>query len=117
MRRLSLAALCVCAFSAGALAGPCDGRYQGMLTVQGQKGASVAPMQWTVRDTVLYGAFEGPSGIYMIEATVDAACNVVKGVASDYVDGAPMPMAGTVTEGLFRHNGPVRVTYRMRKEQ
>lgn len=97
-------------------AGPCDGRYQGTLTVQGDRGVSVAPLVWTVRDTAMYGGFEGPSGLFLVEGTVDSGCNIVKGLASDYDAGEPMPIVGTITEGMFQHNGPVRVTYRMRKD-
>ncbi len=84
--------------------------------VQGERGVSVAPLVWTVRDTVIYGGFEGPAGLYLIEGTVDGGCNIVKAAASDYTAGEPMAVVGTVIEGMFRHNGPVRVTYRMRKE-
>ena len=114
----ALAAIAVVAFAAspGFAAGPCDGRYLGMLTVQGQRGVSVAPLIWTVRDTVIYGGFEGPAGLYLVEGTVDAGCNIVKAAASDYAAGEPMAVVGTVTEGTFQHNGPVRVTYKMRKE-
>ena len=97
-------------------AGPCDGRYDGVLTVQSDKGATATPLTWTVRDTKLYGGFEGPAGLYLIEGTIDARCTIVSGAASDYVAGEPMPVIGTVTEGMFKHNGPVRVTYRMQKE-
>jgi hypothetical protein len=107
--------LAAVAASPGLAAGPCDGRYLGTLTVQGDRGVSVAPLTWTVRDTAIYGGFEGPAGLFLIEGTVDAGCNIVKALASDYEAGEPMPVVGTVTEGVFRHNGPVRVSYRMKK--
>ncbi len=47
---------------------------------------------------------------------MDGSCKVGKGTASDYVSGDPMPMQGSVLEGLFKHNGPVLVSYRMKKE-
>jgi len=96
--------------------GPCDGRYQGLLTVKSARGASAAEMQWTVRDTKLFGGFEGPSGLFMVEATIDAGCRIVAGTAHDYAEGSPMPVIGTVTEGVFRHNGPIDVSYRMNRE-
>lgn len=113
---LAVIAATVSAAAPGSAAGPCDGRYLGTLTVQGQRGVSIAPLVWTVRDTVIYGGFEGPAGLYLVEGTVDAGCNIVKAAASDYVAGEPMAVVGTVTEGTFQHNGPVRVTYKMRKE-
>jgi len=118
MNKLAIAAtLAVAAWAAPALAaGPCDGRYQGTLTVQGDRGVSVAPLVWTVSGTLIYGGFEGPAGLYLIEGTVDGACNIVEAAATDYDAGEPMPVFGTVTEGMFKHNGPVRVTYRMRKD-
>ncbi|MCK6450829.1 MAG: hypothetical protein L6R19_08240 [Alphaproteobacteria bacterium] len=108
-------AILAAAGEAAAAPGPCDGRYLGLLTVKSERGASAAEMQWTVRDTKLYGGFEGPSGLFMIEATVDASCRIVAGTAHDYAEGAPMPVIGTVTEGVFRHNGPIDVTYRMNR--
>ena len=99
------------------LAAACDGRYEGLVTVKSGQGLSVAPMQWTVREGRLYGAFEGPSGLFMVEATVNAACTIIAGAANDYDISAPMPVVGTVTEGQFRHNGPVSVTYQMKRLQ
>jgi hypothetical protein len=118
MKKLAIAAAFATALPAlPALAqGPCDGRYQGTLTVQGDRGVSVAPLVWRVAGTLIYGGFEGPAGLYLIEGTVDGACNIVKAAATDYDAGEPMPILGTVTEGMFKHNGPVRVTYRMRKD-
>ncbi|MGQ0676063.1 MAG: hypothetical protein ACT4N4_08270 [Rhodospirillales bacterium] len=113
---MALAVVAVSLSASAWAAGPCDGRYQGTLTVQGERGVSVAPLVWTVRDTLIYGGFEGPSGLFLIEGTVDAGCNVVDASARDYVAGEPMPIVGTVTEGMFQHNGPVRVTYRMRRD-
>jgi len=113
-RRYFAAALCAAAaMPHAALA--CDGRYEGLVMVKGAQGSSVAPMQWTVREGKLYGAFEGPSGLFMVEATVNAACAITAGAANDYNVSAPMPLEGTVTEGKFRHNGPVAVTYQMKK--
>ena len=117
MKTIAAIAAALVPFAASALAaGPCDGRYEGVLTVQGEKGSSAAPLTWTVRDTKIYGGFEGPSGLFLIEGTVDGRCAIVSGAATDYVAGEPMPVVGTVTEGMFKHNGQVRVTYRMQKE-
>ena len=118
MSRIAIAAgvVCTCLATASQAAGPCDGRYKGTLTVQGERGVSVAPLVWTVRDTVIYGGFEGPAGLYLVEGTVDSGCNIVKAAASDYVAGEPIAVVGTVMEGTFKHNGPVRVTYRMRRD-
>ena len=99
------------------LAAACDGRYEGLVTVKSAQGLSVAPMQWTVREGKLYGAFEGPSGLFMVEATVDSACAIVTGAANDYDSSAPIPVVGTITEGQFLHNGPVAVTYQMKRLQ
>jgi hypothetical protein len=120
MGKLAIAAVAAVAAAlpaaAASAAGPCDGRYQGTLTVQGEQGVSVAPLVWTVSGALIYGGFEGPAGLYLVEGTVDGACNIVKAAATDYDAGEPMAILGTVTEGMFRHNGPVRVTYRMRKD-
>ena len=111
---LTLAAIAAAATVPGH-ASECEGRYEGLLTVKGAQGMSVAPMQWTVRADRLYGGFEGPAGIYMVEGRVNAACAIVAGAANDYDVSAPMPIEGTVTEGKFRHNGPVTVTYKMQR--
>jgi len=120
-RRYRFAALClvsVLSFAARpGLATACDGRYEGLVTVKGAQGLSVAPMQWTVREGKLYGAFEGPKGLFMVEATVNAACGIVAGAANDYDTSAPLPLVGTVTEGRFQHNGPVAVTYQMKRAE
>lgn len=122
---VSIPAVAVAAFSilgpaAGAqtappAAGTCEGKYEGLLTVRNAQGASVAEMQWTVREGKLYGGFEGPGGLYMVEATVNAACVITGGAANDYNASAPMPIEGTATEGKFQHNGPVTVTYKMER--
>lgn len=115
--RFAVLVAAACALSAPALASsPCDGRYHGLLTVKNARGASAAEMQWTVRGTKLYGGFEGPSGLFMVEGTVDAGCRIVTATAHDYAEGVPMPVVGTVTEGIFRHNGQIDVTYRMNRE-
>lgn len=113
-RRYYAAAVCL-PFVMPATAQACDGRYEGIVQVKSTRGLSVAPLQWRVREGRLYGAFEGPSGLFMVEATVDAACKIVAGAANDYNVSAPMPLEGTVIEGTFRHNGPVDVTYQMKK--
>ena len=107
--------LCLAAGDGARAATPCDGRYQGLLTVRSAQGLSAAPMQWTVREGHLYGGFEGPTGLFMVEATVNASCAIVAGAASDYAESAPMPLVGTVTEGKFQHNGAVDVTYAMKR--
>lgn len=120
MRRAEVFAvlLLFASFHAGtAAAAGCDGRYEGFVRVRSAQGMSVAPMQWTVREGRLYGAFEGPSGLFMIEATVDAACSITAGAANDYDSSAPMALVGTVTEGQFRHNGPVTVIYQMQRRE
>ena len=101
--------------AAAAHAAPCDGRYEGLLTVKSAQGMSAAPLQWTVREGHLYGGFEGPTGLFLVEATVNAACAIVAGAANDYDQSSPMPLVGTVTEGRFQHNGPVDVTYAMKR--
>jgi hypothetical protein len=70
----ALAVLVDCAGAAPAAAnGPCDGRYLGLLTVKSSRGASAAEMQWTVRDTKLFGGFEGPSGLFMVNGPIDVS--------------------------------------------
>ncbi len=100
---------------AGPAAAACDGRYEGLLTVKSAQGMSVAPLQWMVRGEKLFGGFEGPNGLYMAEATIDAKCAIVAGQVNDYDVSAPMQMEGTVTEGTLRHNGPVTVTYKVER--
>lgn len=99
----------------GARAAGCEGRYEGLLTVKSANGMSVAPLQWTVRADRLYGAFEGPGGLYMVEGRINATCAIVAGAANDYDASAPMPLQGTVTEGVLHHNGPVTVSYKMQR--
>ena len=60
------------------------------------------------------GAHTGDISASMLS---DAGCRIVTGSASDYAEGLPMPVVGTVTEGIFRHNGQVDVSYRMNREQ
>lgn len=98
-----------------AVAAGCDGRYEGLVTVKSAQGMSVAPLQWIVREGKLFGGFEGPNGLYMAEATIDAKCAIVAGQVNDYDVSAPMQIVGTVTEGTLRHNGPVTVTYKLER--
>lgn len=98
-----------------AAAAGCDGRYEGLLTVKSAQGMSVAPLQWIVREGRLFGGFEGPNGLYMAEATVDAKCAIVAGQVNDYDVSAPMQIEGTVTEGTLKHNGPVTVSYKLER--
>lgn len=115
MRPIAAALVLAAACGASAPAAGCEGRYEGLITVKSAQGLSVAPLQWTVRGDRLYGAFEGPSGLFMVEATVDPRCAIVAGAANDYDTSAPMALVGTVTEGRLQHNGPVAVTYQMKK--
>lgn len=108
-----LSALILLAIPTSAALAACDGRYEGLVTVKSTQGMSVAPVQWIVREGKLFGGFEGPNGLYMAEATVDARCAIVAGQVNDYDVSAPMQMEGTVTEGTLRHNGPVTVTYKV----
>jgi hypothetical protein len=110
---LVLSALLCLGLPAGIASAACEGRYEGLVTVKSAQGMSVAPLQWTVRDGKLFGGFEGPAGLYMVEATVDAKCKIVLGYANDYDVSAPMLVEGTVTEGTLKHNGPVTVTYKV----
>jgi hypothetical protein len=108
-----LSALLWLGLPVGIASAACEGRYEGLVTVKSAQGMSVAPLQWTVRDGKLFGGFEGPNGLYMVEATVDAKCKIVLGYANDYDVSAPMLVEGTVTEGSLKHNGPVTVTYKV----
>ena len=101
--------------AAAASAAGCEGRYEGLITVKSAQGMSVAPLQWTVRANKLFGGFEGPAGLYMVEATVDAKCTIIAGQVNDYDISAPMPVEGTVTEGTLKHNGPVTITYKLER--
>lgn len=109
----ALSALICLGLPAGVASAACEGRYEGLVTVKSAQGMSVAPLQWTVRDGKLFGGFEGPNGLYMVEAAVDAKCTIVRGYANDYDVSAPMQVEGTVTEGTLKHNGPVTVTYKV----
>lgn len=110
---LLLSALLCLGLPAGVASAACEGRYEGLLSVKSAQGMSVAPLQWMVRDGKLFGGFEGPNGLYMVEATVDAKCGIVAGQVNDYDVSSPMQMEGSVTEGTIKHNGPVTVSYKM----
>ena len=93
-----LSALICLALPAGIASAACEGRYEGVVTVKSAQGMSVAPLQWIVRDGKLFGGFEGPNGLYMVEATVDAACKIVLGYANDYDVSAPMLVGAAVQD-------------------
>lgn len=114
MRQTFVLSVLIClGLPAGMASAACEGRYEGLVTVKSAQGMSVAPVQWIVREGKLFGGFEGPNGLYMAEATIDAKCAIVAGQVNDYDVSAPMLMEGTVTEGTLKHNGPVTVTYKV----